>query len=49
LVAELEIGHVDLRSEVFAEDDFFDLEHLLAPHRERLTSAVFGQLRPEIG
>ena len=49
LVAEREIEHVDLRSEIFAEDDFFDLEHLLAPHRERLTSAVFDQLLEEIG
>jgi hypothetical protein len=30
-----------VRDQPFDDDDFFDLEHLLAPGRPRLTAAVF--------
>lgn len=44
LVATTDSSRIDLRSEPFGDDDFFDLEHLLAPGRPRLTDAVFSAL-----
>lgn len=42
LVAATGATRLDLRDEPFDDDEFFDLEHLLAPARPRLTDAVFA-------
>ena len=44
LVAATDSTRLDLRMEPFDDDEFFDLEHLLAPARPRLTDAVFEAL-----
>ena len=44
LVAATETTRLDLRAVPFDDDEFFDLEHLLAPARPRLTDAVFEAL-----
>ncbi|MDW3220736.1 MAG: hypothetical protein R8F63_19200 [Acidimicrobiales bacterium] len=44
LVAAGDATRLDLRSLPFEDDEFFDLEHLLAPARPRLTDAVFEAL-----
>lgn len=44
LVADTGARLLDLRDLPFDDTDFFDLEHLLAPGRPRLTDAVFGAL-----
>lgn len=41
LVAASDASRLDLRALPFDDDEFFDLEHLLAPARPRLTDAVF--------
>jgi hypothetical protein len=44
LVADTGARLIDLRDMPFDDTDFFDLEHLLAPGRPRLTDAVFEAL-----
>lgn len=44
LAATTGATRVDLRDVQFDDDDFFDLEHLLASGRPRLTDAVFTEL-----
>ena len=44
LISATTSTRLDLRSEPFSDDEFFDLEHLLAGGRPRLTDAVFGAL-----
>lgn len=44
LAASTGATRADLRDVPFADDEFFDLEHLLAPGRPRLTDAVFRVL-----
>jgi len=38
------LSHVDLRQAGFSDDAFFDLEHLLAPHRGELSRLLFESL-----
>jgi len=42
LAARTGATRIDLRDLEFSDDDFFDLEHLLAQSRPRLTDAVFA-------
>ena len=44
LAAATDAVRLDLRAVPYADDDFFDLEHLLAPGRARLTDEVFAGL-----
>ena len=44
LVAATSAIRLDLRGMEFADDEFFDLEHLLAPGRARLTDAILSEL-----
>ena len=43
-IASLGARRVDLREAPFDNDDFYDLEHLLAPFRPALTDFFFEEL-----